>query len=379
MYRSTLLVILCLAVSAMASAATITAVINGKTVTLPAIEQNGKAFVDVVALSKAMGGTATYTPAQHKVVISTPTASSAASAGTAQLAGDNGELGKLYSLRKGNPLYFTLLSAEYTTEQVNIGERTYMPTASEKLLVLHFTVQNPQKTDLFVRFDSLRLMAVDAMDVNHAAADWGDEDSKGKLGIALKPAQKIKAYTVITVPAKGQIPKLMVQSSIDNDGPVLRYDLRDKVTLLKAPIADPADATGATALEIVTAAAKEKYPCGPFDMTLEQFTTTTETVDGVAPKKGESYLLATLRLKNDTPVPQNLRFDTFKPVLVSTDGEILRYGNMLFATTDRRVSQPVNPGDEMTIRLYFTIPKDVKPGTLTIRRGDGTTYKYQVE
>lgn len=368
------LLLLCLSLSTFAAA---TVTVNGKTVAIPVIETNGKAYVDVQALMKAVGGTATYDAKTHKVAVTTSTAGSGAS-GTAQLAGDNGEFGKLYSIRKDVPLFFTLLRAEYTTEQVAVGDRTYVPAQDEKLLVLHFTVQNPNKTDSLVRSDSLRFMAVDAKEVNHNGELWGDEETKARLDMMLKPAQKIAGYTVISVPASGVVPKLMVQPAGYDNGPVLRYDLRGKVTALKAPIADPADATGATALVTVPAVMHTAYPMKEFDLTVEKTEFATATMlDNYTAKNGERFLLVNITANNNASMPDLLRSDTFKAFAYSADGEEFRMRGLLFATSDRRIDQMVPPSNELRGRIYFVIPKGVTLTKFTVQEDKSRVYAYE--
>ncbi len=376
MTRLGLLVGLLLAL-ALAACAAVTVTINGKTVTVSTIEANGKAYVDVQALLKLLGGSATYDAKTHAVAITAP-ASSAASVGTAELAGENGVFGKVYAIRKITPLYFTLTKAEYTTHPVVIGTRLLAPDANEKLLVLHFTVQNPNKTDTLVRFDSLRFMAVDAMNVNHNAIVWGDEETRLDLNMMLKPAQKIAAYTVITVPAAGVVPKLMVQPNGTENGPVLRYDLRDKVAALQPPIADPADATGATALAEVPAAMNAAYPFQRFTATVEKTEYSTAALDRGAPKAGDRYLIVTLLAKNNLPTDQLLRFDTFTARVISTDGEEFRSQGLLFATAERPFAQPVKGLAEARVRLYFTVPKGVTPKSFSLQEAKSRTYLFEL-
>lgn len=205
-----------------------TVVVNRKTVNVSVLSSNGKMYIGVADLIRLLGGTVTFDAAANKLVINVGTAGAAESA---QLAGDNGELKKVYSLVKSNPIHFSLISAEYTTTPLTIGTTHFVPKADEKLLVLHFTVQNPQDKTNYVRYDRLRITAVDAMNVNHEAVQaWGDEENKGNVALDLKPKQKLACYTGIIVPAKGVVPKLMVMPRQEGDGPILRYDLRDKVT-----------------------------------------------------------------------------------------------------------------------------------------------------
>lgn len=378
MFRYLMPILLILILCASAFAAT-TVVVNGKAVSVPVIEANGKAYVDVVALVKLLGGTASFDAAAHKVVVSSG-GQAAASAGTAQLAGDNGELGKVYSLVKSSPLYFSLKSAEFTTAQVKIGDEFIFPTADEKLLVLHFTIQNPQKGERFVRGDYLKMTAIDAMNVNHEAeASWGDAQTHNTVALTLKPAQNIEVYGVVRVPAKGLVPKLMVMPPSEDDGPVLRYDLRDKVAPLQPPIADPSDPTGSTALTKVPAQVNTVYPYEKFNMTVEKFEYTTDALGEEAPGEGERYLVATLLIVNAFPGDTFLRSDYITPVVTSTDGQELGYKDMLFATSNQKVAQDVKAGQQLRVRIYFTVPKASTPQTLDLKEGDSRTYEFAIK
>ncbi len=310
---------------------------------------------------------------------------------TVQLAGNNGVFGTVYSIRKDAPLYFRLKSAEYTTEQVVIGEQIYAPRANEKLLVLHFTIQNPLKTEQYVRWDSLWFTAVDSDNNNSEGRnDWGDDDSKDRRQISanMKPAQTFNAVTAIVVPAKGSIPKLMVMPGEDN-GPVLRYMLhpdrtappQNKPGALKAPVADPDDATGYTALETVAGVLGTAYPLSNLDVTVEKFDYSSSNLGEATLEEGEKWLIATVLLKNEYPIGDSnyVRYDTLSPVLTSTDGEELSYQDMLLATANRSFGQNMKPGAEARVRMLFRVPQDVTPKTLALKEGESRTYEFQVQ
>jgi len=304
--------------------------------------------------------------------------------GTVQLAGDNGVFGTVYSLGKSNTLYFRLKSAEFTVDQVVVGDRIYVPQANEKLLVLHFSVQNPQKAEQLARWDSLSFTAVDAMNTNHEGNElWGDERNHSEVNMMLKPAQTVDAYTCFRVPAKGIIPKLMILPPVESDG-ILRYDLtnsKNKVSPLKAPFADPSDSSGYTALETVQGSMNVMYPYNNFAISVEKFEYTTNKMDKEeAPEEGTRYLVVTLLTKNAAPDNNLLRWDTITPVLTSTDGEELEYNNMLLATANRPMAKEVKNGEENRVRIYFTVPKDVTPKILTIKEGDDyRSYAFKVQ
>ncbi|MHB8997135.1 MAG: DUF4352 domain-containing protein [Armatimonadota bacterium] len=362
-----------------------TVVVNGKAAAVGVKTDGGKAYLDVVALMQLLGGKASYDAATGKIYVNSAAAGAGAPAnaanwGTPQLPGDSGLLGQVYKLRTGNPFYFRLNSAEYIVSQLRVGKAAVIPEADEKLLVLHFSVQNPQNTEQLFRFDTLKFTAVDAMNVNHEGKGWvGDEQTKGDLNIRLKPAQRVEGYACIVVPAAGSIPKLMVMSPLANDGPVLRYDLRDQVTPLPAPLADPADATGATALETVPAELNTPYSLRNFDVTVEKTETVTTALNAAAPKNGETFFVVTMSCKNKTGNDAVLRFDTFASTLTDVDGQQLKSGrDLLAATANNSFNQRAAPGADARVRLYFIVPKDAKLKTLALKEANSRTYQYDV-
>jgi hypothetical protein len=368
-----------------AFAANITLVINGKATSVPVIESNGKAYIDATALAQYLGWKATYESANAKLYVNTApvaggTTTAAADTGIPQMPGPDATIGQVYKLGVGNPTYFRLTSAEFTTHPVVIGAALYTQTAKEKLLLLKFTVQNPQKQDMFVRGDSLKFTAVDAKNVNHQGVDdWGDQGNKSQISMSLKPAQTVELYTVVVVPAAGRVPKLIVQMAGEDNAPVLRYDLRDKVPGLQPPVADPQDDSGATALEEVPAQLGTAYPCESFDVTVEKYEYSTATLEGQTPEEGERFLVATLLMKNNSPTDLFMRYDTLAPVLTSTDGNELKYVGMLAAGGTQGFAQNVKGEAQVRVRLYFTVPKDATPKTLAIREGESRSYLYEVK
>jgi len=302
-------------------------------------------------------------------------------AGTAQLPGGPGKFGAVYSLRKEGALYFRLIKAEYTTEQVVIGEALIAPAASEKLLVLHFTIQNPEKYEQYIRWDSLNFTAIDTTNANHEGIqDWGHAVDSKSFAMSMKPAQTTEVYTAIKVPAKGIIPKLMVLPGGDN-GPVLRYDLTDpanKVAPLKAPIADPADPSGYTALETVAGVIGTAYSYANLDITVEKTEYAAQITDET-PEDGDRYFVATLLLKNESPSDQYVRGDFISPVLTSADGEELSYKDMLLTTANRSFAQSIKVKAEMRVRIYFAVHKDSAAKTLALKEGESRTYQFDVQ
>jgi hypothetical protein len=342
-------------------------VINGKPVNLPVTVQGGKSLVDAVAFAKALGATITYDSAKKQFVVTT--AAGVGAQGTGQMAGEWAEMGKEYSLGKGDPMNFALRSAEFVASRVRIGEQAFFPKADEKLLVLHYTAHNPQQTERDVDWDTFNFTVVDATNANREySQNVGQEANSLSLGsMSLKPAQKVDLYTFIVVAAGGEIPKLIVKRG---DGPVLRYDLRGKVKALPAPFADPSDSTGATALKEVPAQMGTYVPTGLFDVKVESAAYTDATYADHEPEEGTRHLLVTVAIKNQTGESQTVNWDTFRPRVVTAGGETIPYNeNLLHATRDEALSSELAAGQEIRGRFFFQVRKDDLAAKLILQEG----------
>ena len=351
-------------------------VINGKSVKLPTIVKGGSAFVDAAALAKALGASVTNNKATKQYVISLGGAPG--SVGTVQMAGGWGELGKEYSIGGDSPMNFALKSAEFSVGQVRIGDDLGFPKADEKLLVLRYTIHNPRKTDQSASWSTFDMTAVDASDNNcEYSQNVGQETNSGTLNLYLKPAQKVEAYTYIRVPAKGEIPKLIVKRGSNN--PVVRYDLKGKVKPLSAPFADPSDSTGATAFTQVPAQFGSNYPLGNFDLKVESAAYTNQPVLRDAPKSGYRYLVATLLIKNQHPKEKSVSWSTFQPTLQAEDGENLEWNqHLVSATRAEDLNIYAQPGQEVKARIYFLVRTDTPAKTLSIQEGKSRAYLFDI-
>ncbi|HUV05063.1 MAG TPA: DUF4352 domain-containing protein [Armatimonadota bacterium] len=344
-----------------------TFVINGKQVTIPSTVAGGKTYVDPVALCKALGLTITYDTAKKQYVVSTQ--SQVGAQGTAQMAGDWAEMGKEYSLGKGNPMNFALRSAEFSASRVRIGEEVFFPKGNEKFLVLHYTVHNPQKSEQSASWNTFDFTAVDATNQNREfSQEVGQEANSLPLGsMYLKPAQKVEVYTFIVVPAAGEIPKLIVKRG---EGAVLRYDLRGKVKPLAAPFADPSDTTGSTALSEVPVQLGVYCPTGLFDVKVEPASYTSESYADREPKAGSRHLVVNVSFKNQTGEAQYVGWNTFTPKVVTKGGETIAYNeNLLNASRDESLRGDVPAGQEIRGRFFFQVRNDDLAAKLLIQEG----------
>lgn len=298
--------------------------------------------------------------------------------GTKQLSGDQAVPGQVYTLGKASPVNFTLVSAEYTTDRICIGEDCFVPKADEKFLVLHFVFHNPQKDDLVARYDTVTFTAVDAKNDNRECHNpYGQEQSRQVLDMLLKPAQKVAGYTFISVPAQGVVPKLVVRSS---DDLVLRYDLKGKVRPVGGPARDPKDTSGASALKTVPASIGVTYQMGDFDVNLESIGYATKPIKDVELDEGARILVATATVRNGARQPALLRYDSLDARSTDSDGADIEWaGSLLRGTSDAEFDGELAPGKEVRVRLYAIIPEGVAPRDLTLSSGDeARAYVYDL-
>lgn len=296
----------------------------------------------------------------------------------AQKAGTQAEIGKVYSVGATTPRLFVLKRVEFSVTRVSIANTDYYPKAQERLLVLHFTVQNPLKAEVGYNWGTLRFTAVDVTNLNRPyCSDVGAEYTKERLDISLKPAQKVDAYTVIVVPATGVIPKLIVQPK---DGPVLRYDLRGKVKGLTAPIADPKDTSGITARSEVPAQLATYYPMALLDLRVDEAHYTDAAIRDETPADGTHFLVVTFTVKNQSASEKPIDATTFNITLTTADDAQVEWNEeLLLPTADTQAAATVKHDAELQARIYFEVSKDTRAKSLALREGDDSrTYTFDL-
>lgn len=357
--------------------------VNGKPVRLETTEKGGKVYVEATSFARALGASVTLDPKARSLVIVSGTPGALAEVqGTTQLAGGEGALGKTYSLGKtDNALNFTLRSAEYSLAPVTVGTSVYSARAGEKLLVLRYTVQNPQKREVSVSYSAFKITAIDARDVNHVFDNFvAREGGSDIYSSSLKPAQKIDLYLAFAVPAAGQVPKLIVERG--DSSPVLRYDLRGKVKGFAAPFADPADASGAGVPAEIAAKPGAVYPMGSLGVRFEGAAYSTDKFEGRAPDSGKRYLVGTFTVRNllgSTAQPVRYSYSNFKVTLRDAeDGKQSFGGYLIKPSRDEHADGTLNAGEEAKFRVYFLLPGDLAAKSISIAEGESHAYAFDV-
>lgn len=289
--------------------------------------------------------------------------------GTTQMAGDFGKLGTTYTIGTSEPINFTLERAEYSVEPVTVGTNTWVPTANQKLLVLHYSVHNPLPREQQYHWGAIRFTAVDARDTNQEYIQAvAREGEKEPLSLILKPAQKVAVTAAILVPAEGIVPKLIVER--ERGAPVIRYDLHGNVAPLPKFVAENSDTTGASALKEVPAAQGVFYPLGIFDTRLDEVSYVNGPLLRRDPGPGNRWVTAVFTIKNRTNRPENYTWSSYLPDLRDADGEKARYQQALLKATRDEINNGVlAPGEEGRIRFFFAVPEKVNGKVLRLAEG----------
>ncbi len=273
--------------------------------------------------------------------------------GTAQLPGDNGKLSQAYTMGKAEKLNIVLTSARYSKVRWNHNDKTVDPGDGEKLLVLDYQVQNPNKTPTHMDGQALKFTAFDQEDKNYDDTEYAVvKNTTGEVNLDLKPAQRIDCESVVVVPAKSTIPKLMVAHR--TGGAVLRYDLHGKVSPLAKPFSDD----GTVALASVPGQIGIVYPLLFSDAKVVSTAFQERQLGPTSIDDKKIFMLVKVALKNASTAKQSI--GGFYAEAVDEDGEHYKSDGVRKASTEDTTSGDVDPGAEMTIRLPIVLPKGVK-------------------
>lgn len=284
--------------------------------------------------------------------------------GTNQMAGDQGKFGLTYTIGQRDFVNITLTDAKFSVEPFNVGNQAASPNKNEKLLVLTYVIHNPNSEITVYHGGTLKFTAVDQEDVNHEAGNHVTQKSVNEpLNIQLKPAQKITVQTAILVPAKGTVPKLIVQHQ--SGGAVLRYDLREVLKPLDAPFAGE----GFDAVSEIKPLAVESYvPLMNFDIKYmsnafqeRQFGVTTIGDEKV-------FFLPKIMLKKTTRTGHIARIYA---EAVTEDGDRYPSSSLGKASVEEHANVSLEQGQENAMRIVIVVPKKAKITSVRVWEAQG--------
>jgi type VI secretion system secreted protein Hcp len=264
-------------------------------------------------------------------------------------------------------LSLTVKSAEYSPGHVKVANGTDWAARDEKLLVVHYTLGNPNTATLRVNTVSLDWTATNVNGITRLQDDVIVEGTNSGLNQDLLPAQSVDCYAIFHVPAEGAVTKLFARLHADTVSPDARYDMAGKITALPAPYANPKDLTGATLLAEVPGKIGGTYVLGGYDVQVVAVEK-ADTVMGVKAATGKIFQLATLEYTNWTGAALSIR-----PVteLRDEDGTVYtdEYGT-ISALAMRKVDVQAKPGEPVRVRVAYLVPAAVPMKSLTLRNGN---------
>jgi hypothetical protein len=284
----------------------------------------------------------------------------------APLAGDNGQMGKVYSLgRQADALHFTLESARFALRAEMLHD-TILAKAGQKLLILRIAVQNPRRRDALLHYTTFSFTVVAPDDKN---IEW-----KGKLyhpgrfdefNTTLKPAQKVRALVVIPIHGIGPVNKLIVRKG--SATPLLRYDLRGKVEPLTGPFASN---DGVDALDTATVEGNGSFPFGAWDMNFIRVVK-LEKAGPYKPKPGEKLYGIVMGFSNHTRRKTLINYTLYAPGLASANNQELKWERcLLLEDSFKPLAKTLAPGSSATGMYLFSGPGEADPTALTLRDGN---------
>ncbi|MFN3267424.1 MAG: hypothetical protein ACK41E_11370 [Deinococcales bacterium] len=301
--------------------------------------------------------------------------SSAGAAGTTQLAGSDGRLNVAYTVGRDRPLNFTLNAAEYRLEPIALGRDVYSADGTQKLLILRFTVQNPNKAELDVSWQSFKMTAVDSNSVNHVFDSFFARDGEtAEYATVLKPAQRVNLVAAAIVPADANITKLLLERNGET-APIVRYDLRNQIKPLAAPYSN----NGVSALPQINAQLGTTYLTQSLALRVESFAFSKETLEGNLPGEGKHWVTATVSVKNLLQTKDiGIDYNTLRPTFIDVDGATLEVTNYLVrATSGQRFFTTLKPNAEVRYRYYIEVDENVGMKEFAIKEGErGRVYVY---
>lgn len=305
-----------------------------------------------------------------------PTKPGPGTLGTQQMKGGDGLVGTTYSFTDGNGMVINakLTGIEYSVTRHNIASQNcIVPKAGEKLLILHWDVQNPLPTDEYLSGTCLPFSTVAA---DGQLRDHSEErrlaNGKEPLSITLKPGQKAPAELVAVgvVPAAGGVPKLIVNYGRKGTTEmVTRYMFGKAPNIIKplpAVDADPADSTGATAAATVPAKIGVTYPLGYLDFSISSIAFAPGPLATNSAGDGKRFLVVTFSVTNKSWGKRYVN-EFASATLVTADDEKTKEFLLIKGKRDEAAEGIDMEADESaTFRMAFVVPNDTTGKKLTL-------------
>lgn len=287
------------------------------------------------------------------------------------------EFGTAYQVSTKPPLRFTLERATYalgwTQHYQSPGA---VADASQKMLILHFTVENTGDRDLEFREGTLKYQAIDEQGMAHerpstmhvraagstTAAEGGTQRAERTI---LKPGVRLPLYTAILVPKDLRVPRLIV-SLAQPRATELTFELGGKITPLPPAFQRQHP-------EIV----RDEIEAGPgqflagtsLDVRVDRMVTSTDAdLVGRARRAGTQWVVVGMTVRNRSASVQNISAGNFRESRL-VDAVDVRHAPFLTMHPDRpgEWRPVVDPGRTESFRLVFQVPEGSSPSHLRLQ------------
>lgn len=310
--------------------------------------------------------------------------------GTKQMEGSEGQVGVTYSLKTNEALdpqfNLTITSVSYTTGGYRIADKVLAPGRGQKYLVIRYTCQNPNKTDIDIPadFQSTNLFQAVGND-NKTYTPEGDFRTSfldnpslapgkpyAQADLKLKPGQKSEmVFALIPIPSEVIVPKLIIKRGrVGTNEQVMRFDLRDKVKAEYGAFANTA--TPLVPRDDMPGTLGTAYPLASLEISISDMKREAgPLMADITADDGKEFITGTVALKNIAPANRTLWSDYAPKVTVVTDdGEKFTFDpGHGFLRTNR--SSRMDPGeveslDSRKAVFYIQIPKGTKVKQLIV-------------
>jgi|GEM_PF-5458877 len=271
-----------------------------------------------------------------------------------QIPGEWCTPGIFYMLGEKNPINVHLTSVNYSLGRVKVGNRLIMPAKGQKLVIVHYGLQNPTSRKCTVNQDTIywSLTNTDGRRLDRSIAT-GVEATWVVLNQSLDPGQKIYVYAIFPVSAKSQVKTLIASNRLESGTQAAQYDLTNQIPPLKAPYTDPYQNTGYVLRDPVPGVRNTTYMYGLYDINVSGVDFPAGTFAGKVSKSGRQMVLVTVEFTNCGITPLNIVANT---TLGNSNAETCNQESGIYAEkTDSLVTTAITPGQKIKVRLLYMV------------------------
>ena len=286
-------------------------------------------------------------------------------------------LGTPHDIGTRTPMRFTLDRLSYALGWTqHYRSPGTVADSTQKMVVIHFKLENTGNADLPFRDGTLKYQAIDEQGIVHernthmhvraAGLTTAVEGGVQRVdGTVLKPGQPVALYTAIVVPKRQRITRFVVATR-ERDAQELVFDVGGKITPLPAGFHDGSPELVREEIE----AAPGQFLAGTsLDIQVDRMETTTDAERGTRTLRDSTqWVLVGMTIRNRSIVKQSISVGNFRETrLVDSTGELHVPVLTLHPTRPEQWRPVIEPGETKSFILSFAIPETASPDRLRLR------------